>query len=88
MHALNESHISHFPGKQSDENNEGDETIPNDFPEAFQEKTESSDSESYNQPSGDDSDWNPGEESEDEDVKELLTEARGFLRNKKMAKTA
>ena len=46
---------------------------------------DSSSSSSYGEGSGD-SDWKPGEDGDQEDVNELLLEARGFLRNKKMTK--
>ena len=50
---------------------------------------DSSSSSSYGEGSGD-SDWKPGEgmdeDGDQEDVNELLLEARGFLRNKKMPK--
>ncbi|XP_015778992.1 PREDICTED: aprataxin and PNK-like factor [Acropora digitifera] len=70
--------------------NESDEDGPNtyDYNDSFLNDEELSES-SYSAGSADDSDWQPQGEDRDDDeenVDELLSDARGFLRSKNMAK--
>jgi len=70
--------------------NESDEDGPNtyDYNDSFLNDEELSES-SYSAGSADDSDWQPQGEDRDDDeenVNDLLSEARGFLRSKNMAK--
>lgn len=65
-------------------NTENDDDGPNDYD--FEDSFINDESESSCEPSEhSDSDWQPdGEETGDEDVRQLLSEARDFAKNKKM----
>ena len=71
-------------------NEESDDDGPNtyDYNDSFLDDGDDVEGSGSSYSAGsDDSDWQPqGEDDDDEDVTELLTEARGFLRSKKMAK--